>query len=899
MIGKTISHYRIVEKLGGGGMGVVYKGRDTLLDRPVAIKVLSPELLADETAARGFIREAKAASALNHPNILTVHDLLEAEGVHFLVMEFVEGQTLRGRIGKKGMELKPLLDVSLEVAEALAAAHRARIVHRDLKPENIMVRTDGHIKVVDFGLAKLLPTRARVLATGESTILLPGVPLPAPGAGIEQTHIAGTLPYMSPEQLTGKPLDQRTDIYSFGVVLYEMATGQQPHQGRTTAEIVESILTKEPRPATDLSRVVPDKLQEIIGKTMEKDPADRYQHMEDVAVDLRRVKRVTDSGRPLPSLATLDRRDGVVGKLPSNWRLGLTIAALVLLIAVVAVVVYLYTRPPRVESALVAKWGKDVGSASLSPDGKLIAFDSDTTGQNEIYLMLLATEGQAKQITEGPGGGEARQLTAGPGEKFDPRFSPDGTQLLYIEFNADTNGAEIWTIPTLGGSARKLLPNAESADWSPDGKQIVYTRIAPKEPGSLWICSSDLSDAHKIWTSQYEDIFNLCWSPDGKWIFFEPDEGPMLITPDGTSRKRVIVTSEEPGKATGTQGEEYLGDVAWSSDSQHLFYVGELKHFRRIWKYRVPDGPSVPVTNGPSDFDPMPLPTQNGLIYASGGAQQTLWLGSPTKQQVGATVTGESFPAISPDGKQVAYVEGTPAGSETGLLWTAGIDGQNRVKRGRSEECNRAVWSPDGSKLAYTAAVPPKTSVQFYQIFVTSLPENTTRQVTSGSSDNYVQDWRPDGNALLFVRTIKGKRELRTLELETGKEFLVGVDFANAKYSRNGRWIVAVPKQEGLWIFPCDGGKETKILSQNVAKAVWALQDHAVIYSLVGKRKGQVELWKLPVADGKPSGSPTLFLRFAGVTGGEQDWDVTNDLHLAAYTRANAQADFYKMVSVK
>jgi eukaryotic-like serine/threonine-protein kinase len=298
MIGKTVSHYRIVEKLGGGGMGVVYKATDTVLDRPVALKVLSAQMLADPAAVRAFLREAKSASSLNHPNILTVHDLIEGDGVHFLVMEFVQGRTLRELISGKGMEVKSLLNISVQVAEALAAAHKAGIIHRDLKPENIMVRSDGHSKVVDFGLAKLVVPQERIV-TGpsltQSTVPFGSAPAAPSELSAQQSRIAGTLPYMSPEQLTGKPLDARTDIFSFGVVLYEMTTAQRPFQGATTGELVQSILEKEPRPVTDSPRVAPEKLPEIIAKCLEKDPDDRYQHIEDAAVDLRRLKRITES----------------------------------------------------------------------------------------------------------------------------------------------------------------------------------------------------------------------------------------------------------------------------------------------------------------------------------------------------------------------------------------------------------------------------------------------------------------------------------------------------------------------------------------------------------------------------------------------------------------------------
>jgi len=874
MLGKTISHYRIQEKLGGGGMGVVYKGRDTLLDRAVAIKVLSPELLADETAARGFIREAKAASALNHPNILTVHDLVEAEGVHFLVMEFVEGQTLRARIGKKGMEVKPLLDVSLEVAEALAAAHKAGIVHRDLKPENIMVRTDGHIKVVDFGLAKLLPTRPRILATGESTMPLSAVLPQVPGVGVEQTHIAGTLPYMSPEQLTGKPLDHRTDIYSFGVVLYEMATGQQPHQGRTTAEIVESILTKEPRPATDFSRVVPDKLQEIIGKTMEKDPADRYQHMEDIVVDLRRIKRLSDSGWP-SSVPRPRPAEGTERKPPRTSKGWLAAFTVLLVIAISGVLVYLLTRPPRSEVHIVARWGKEVGSASLSADGNTIAFDSDTTGQREIYVMLAK-------------GGPARQITDGPGDKFDPRFSPDGTEIMYT---VEGEATEVRKIPTLGGPAERLLNNAGSADWSPDGERIVYARELTGETASIWVSDLTGQNAKKIYTSQFEEIDRLRWSPDGRWIFFNAEEGFKLITPDGMKAQDLTIPEDTS-----------LGDFSWSDDTQYLFYSRRVHGIANIWKISVVDGQSVKVTDGSGDdFDPMPLPKDGGLMYANARPESRIWQITPEGGQPRELLGGGWYttPAVSPDGKHLAYLEGEPGGSDTGYLSATDIDGQSPSRITAEDNCWSAVWSPDSTRLAYSALVGPIKPKRLH-VFTTALYEKTPRQVTSGNFDDYVADWNPDGNYLLFVRVTEGKYGLMSVDLRTGNEALIGRDFEYGKFSRSGQWILAHgvsdrPERKGLWLLPTKGGPPTKLAPDAVSTAKWTLQDRAIVYSLIGRNRGKVDIWKLSLSNGRPIGTPSLLLSFPATSDAESEWDSTDDLSKVVYPRVLALANFYKL----
>jgi serine/threonine protein kinase/Tol biopolymer transport system component len=880
MIGKTISHYRIIEKLGGGGMGIVYKGIDTLLDRPVAIKVLSANLSQNESAMNGFLREAKAASALNHPNILTVHDLLGAGGVRFLVMELVEGETLRRHIGKKGMDLKQVLNIALELAEALAAAHRAGIVHRDLKPENIMVRTDGHIKVVDFGLAKLLVAKAKVQLEGDSdapTLPLTGAWEPGVNAGQEQSHIAGTLHYMAPEQFSGTTVDHRADIFSFGVVLYEMATGQQPFQGHTTAEVIDAIIGKEPRPAIDLSPALPPQLQELISKCLEKDPSDRYQNMEDIAVDIKRLKRASGTRSGPVSVPSGIQPRGRIGQKTTSVAVAITTGLLFVL--AVATLVYLHKFGSRASQPVqLGQWGKDVENAVISPDGTTIAFDSDATGQREIYVMPAA-------------GGDAVQRTSGEGDKSDPRFSPNGSQIVYSLTKEESK--EIWTVPTLGGREVKFISPGHLADWSPNEDEIAYGREQTGELASVWIADSSGRDQGKIYSSRFEYINGLIWSPDGRWIFINTEEAPLIVRPDGSSLVN-LKAKMDPS----------IGSVSWSSDGQYLLYSSRQDHILNIWKLRVPVGEPERVTSGPGDdFDPMPLPGGNGLIYVHGQLQQEISVHSVRGGGEDQVVSGGWFgaPSISPDKTQIAYLQEEPGAVGTGSAWIAGINGQNPTKIATENNPYSLVWSPDSKRLAYSALVGPETP-EHYHIFVLDLADKRSNPITNGNSDEYVCSWSPDSQTILFVRSAAGTDILTKLTLGNGVQSVIGQNFESGSYSQTGKWILAtgstdVPKANGLWVIPSAGGAPKRIYSQAVGAAQWALRDHAIIFSIPGTRKGKIQLWKLEVSDGNNIGSPSPFISIPSTTSVGNEWEATDDLSLVVYPRPRNQVNFYKLIT--
>jgi serine/threonine protein kinase/Tol biopolymer transport system component/DNA-binding winged helix-turn-helix (wHTH) protein len=812
LLGQTVSRFRILERLGGGGMGVVYRAEDTQLGREVAIKFLPAELAAERRALLRFQREARAASALDHPNICTVHDIGEHAGRPYVVLPLLKGQTLKQMIAageeahRAPLPTNTLLDLALQIADALAAAHAKGIIHRDIKPANVFITESGQAKVLDFGLAKLVhdravdtsesqspelatpsPTTARDVtlsgSEGSAVQKRPGAPLAvghSPHDSITRTGVAvGTPAYMSPEQVRREELDTRTDLFSFGAVLYEMATGQQPFAGETAAEVGQAIATQTPSPATEINPALPVKLGEVIQKALEKSRDQRYQSAADLRADLAVV------GAPL-------RR---------RWVAAISVATAVILLAFAA---YWLTRPlppPRVTNAVrIARLQGGTVFSNLLTDGVRLYF-TDWLGDRSVIMQVPLAGGDAVPVPTPFRYAEAMDISLGRSELLVAGGESYGMQM------------PVWALPLVGGPPRRVGDLVGGGLWSPDGKNLLWVKGS-----DMFLAKDDGTDSRKL-ISAPGQVYFASWSPDGTTVRFnadDPEQGTSVlyeVSADGTNFHRLLSGWSKPpgGEAGGI----------WSPDGEYFIFSAfpEMGRAPRqdLWairekagRFRSPDRSPMRLTAGPNSYI-VPLLSPDGKkLFAMGWLRRGELVRYEAKvQEFLPYLSGISASDVdlSRDGKWVAYVSYVDDS-----LWRSKVDGSERLQLSFPPvHPQYPRWSPDGKWIVFIAWPLGEP----WKMYLIPAEGGVPRRLLTGEQREENPNWSPDGQHLLFRRVPTNRSEPATLCL---------LDLSNNHVS-------TVPGSEGMdW--PCwsrDGRHTVATKDENRKLVLLDLTTHSQV----------------------------------------------------------------------
>jgi len=877
MIGRTISRYRIVAELGHGGMGVVYKAEDTRLGRVVALKFLPEDVAGDGQALERFRREARAASALNHPHICTIHDVDEHEGRQFIVMEALEGQTLADLIAAKRLNPETVLDLTMQIAEALEAAHTKGIVHRDIKPANIFVTESGNAKVLDFGLAKLVADEGDDDAATAIAIAEPrkNAHLTTPG------QTMGTVAYMSPEQVRGEELDARSDIFSLGAVVYEMVTGSVPFPGATTGVVFDGILNRASKHVHEINPAAPPELVRILDKALEKEKDLRYQSIREMRADLARLKRDSVAAGAMRGSGSTHSTGVVIaapaaGPAPKGRRalIGATVGLAAILLVGAAYVLW-----PKQQAAAPATGPRALTRVTFddglqaqptwSPDGKFIAYSSNQSGNFDIWVQPL-------------GGGRAVRVTSDAANDWQPAWSPDGNS---IAFRSEREGGGIFLVPALGGRERKLSDFGYSPQWRPDGSSVLVVLRPIFENASnvvqhaylLALTGAAPRRVLEAELARFSSVNHIMWHPDGRRITFrgqpnQPQDGRVnqsgfwTVPIDGGDAVPSTITDDVVRESMAQDFRP--SETRWAPKGDAFYVAGTSRGVKNLWRVSV-DPASLKLVAGP-----VRLTTGTGI---------------------------DEDISISPDGDKLAFV----TSSESARLWSLPLDSRARRPSGNPEPITTASMavsgfdlSANGSALVYVATRPGKPAMELWAatpgadqpVLLGEAPayftprvsrdgkrvayrltrEGGARQLTwleIGSSGEHAMaegltnawDWSPDGSEIVHncVSPTRQPPALCTSPVadpspDRVRKLVADPDYQlyQARYSPDGQWILFNAQSNKhvaesiLGVVPAAGGKWTPITSQTLwaDKGRWA-SDGKAIYFISNRDSAFFDVW--------------------------------------------------------
>ena len=793
-VGDNFLRYKILSLIGSGGMGEVFLAKDTQLDRNVALKILKPKLSHRYgDALERFVLEARSASALNHPNIITIYEIGENDGHNYIASEFVEGQTLHERINRKSLSLPEILTVSVQAAAALTAAHAAGIVHRDIKPENIMVRGDGYVKVLDFGLAKLTEVETEPADVDADTRRLVAT---NPGM------VMGTVSYMSPEQARGKPVDKRTDIWSLGVVMYEMMTGVRPFTGETTSDVIAAILKSEPEPISKRTSGTPHELERIIGKALRKDRDERYQNIKDMLIDLNDLKRdldtqmrsdtatfgVTDGGNhgiatgngniTVASTGFAGQRTNSISEMfVSQFRLHPKLLPLIVAVVALGVIfagwAVFRSWPGRSASGfesmrfskLTSLGNVEGGQIAVSPDGKYFAYVAHEQGGQSLWVRQSSA----------PSGVQLAGVASN--QYIGLTFSRDGT---YIYFAAAENNSEpnIYKIPVLGGERRKLVANGFGPiSFSPKGDRFVFVR----EDSSLMLANEDGSNQVKLATASDGNAWWLpAWSPDGKRI-----ASGVYTVKDNTIH--LVEVSTETGQTSEIRSPVWLriSGLAWLPDGNGLLVGGRDSEtqFSQVWRLSYPDGKVMRVTNDVTSYDGLSLTADgNSAVSVQVNRLANIWVGDQSNPLASRQITTET---------------------------------------NRDEGLSGVAWAPDDS-IIYTTRVGA-----FQDLWSVGHGGSDNKQLTFDSKSNFSPAVSPDGRFIAFVSTRSGDPNIWRVDRDGSNAVQLTSDpgiEGQPVFSTDGQWVFYhledTEKKMTIWRVRTTGGTPERLTDAESSRPI-------------------------------------------------------------------------------